>query len=54
MPLNRLILLLFVLVLIGSLVYLGQRPGSHPDTAMTLSKKAYIERLEAERRESGR
>ncbi len=47
MPTNRLMFFLFVLVLVGALVYLNQSRQEHGTETVTLSPKAYIERVEA-------
>lgn len=49
MPLNRLLFFLFVLTLIGSLVYILYGPGTHTTESVTLTPKQYIERVQADR-----
>jgi hypothetical protein len=52
MPTGRLMFLLFVLVLIGALVYLNVGRREQGTQTVTLSPKAYIERVEAGRQTS--
>ena len=47
MPTNRLMFLLFVLVLVGALIYLNLGKQERGTETVTLSPKAYIERVEA-------
>ncbi len=47
MPTGRLMFFLFVLVLVGALVYLNQSKQERSTETVTLSPKAYIERVEA-------
>ena len=47
MPTNRLMFLLFVMVLIGALVYLSTARKDNGAETVTLSPKDYIERVEA-------
>ncbi len=47
MPTGRLMFFLFVLVLVGALVYLNQSKQERGTETVTLSPKAYIERVEA-------
>jgi len=50
MPTNRLLFLLFLLVLAGALIYLTYGPAQHGTETVTLSPKAYIERVESGKR----
>ncbi len=47
MPTNRLVFFLFVLVLVAALVYLNVGNKERGTETVTLSPKAYIERVEA-------
>ena len=47
MPTNRLMFFLFVLVLVGALVYLNYGKQQSGTETVTLTPKAYIERVEA-------
>ncbi len=49
MPTNRLLFFIFLLVLVGSVLYLNYGPGSHDTETVTLGPKAYIERVQSGR-----
>jgi hypothetical protein len=49
MPTNRLVFFLFLLVLLGSVLYLAYRPGGQTQGPVGLTPKEYIERVEAGR-----
>jgi hypothetical protein len=49
MPLNRLLFLLFLVVLCGALLFLLYGPGERSTKPVTLTPKAYIEKVEQER-----
>ncbi len=49
MPTNRLLFLIFLLVLVGAVLYINYGPGQHDTETVTLSPKAYIERVQSAR-----
>jgi hypothetical protein len=52
MPTSRLMFLLFVVVLAGSILYILYGPGQQSTESVTLSPRQYIERVQSERAEN--
>ncbi len=46
MPVNRQLFFIFVIVLVGSLLYLKYGPGKHDTETVSLTRKQYIERVQ--------